>query len=371
MRITSRRSRVVRGSLLAVAVALMPAVAAGCGSDDEGAASSGSSSASGSGGAGEMQSATLLLPYPMNLNYVAGVMAADRFFEEEGLDVKVESVDGSPVVAQQLVAGRAEFAVSGTVSVLTANSQGGELRAISSARQSATAVLSVLEDSPIQSVEDLEGKSVGIPNLSDGSVPVLTAVLGKAGLKVGEDVRLLVVGEGGPGVAAALTSDRIAAYSAGISDQPGLVNAGVKLRSIMPEEYVGLPDAVFVTTQEVLDDPEQREVAIKMARALVKGAAFAKQNPDVVVEAGCELVPDQCQDRDAAKVAVDLGIPSDNPVPGTDYAYIDPAKIEVYVDAMKQAEQLPQDVSIGDTFPDTYVDEITTGLDEVTQGAGS
>jgi NitT/TauT family transport system substrate-binding protein len=355
-----------RRLLLAVAAAAVLAVAVGCGSDDDdegGAASAGSSSGGGT------QQATLLLPYPMNLNYVAGIMAADRYFEEEGLEVEVESVDGSPVVAQQLVADRAKFAVSGTVSVLTANAQGADLRAISTARQSATAVLSVLEDSPIQSVEDLAGKNVGIPNLSDGSVPVLTAVLADAGLKVNEDVRLLVVGEGGPGVASALESDKIAAYSAGISDQPGLVGAGVKLRSIMPEKYVGLPDAVFVTTQAVLDDPAEREVAIKMARALVKGAAYAKANPEDVVEAGCEIVPDQCTDRDQARIAVDLGIPSDNPVPGTDYAFLDPEKMQVYVDAMKQAEQLPQDVSVEETFPNDYVDQITEGLDQITQEA--
>jgi NitT/TauT family transport system substrate-binding protein len=178
-------------------------------------------------------------------------------------------------------------------------------------------------------------------------------------LEVGKDVRLVVVGEGGPAVASALKTGRIAAYSAGVSDQPGLiVKGGVQLRSIMPDKYAGLPDTVFVTTQEVLDDPGQRDVAIRMARALQEGAAYAKENPEATVEAGCRLYPDQCQDKNFAKVAVEKGVASDSAPDGTKYGFMDPAKMQVYVDAMKASGQVPKDVSVKDTFPNTYVDQI-------------
>jgi ABC-type nitrate/sulfonate/bicarbonate transport system substrate-binding protein len=339
--------------------------AAGCGSSDDSSAST--SSATASAGASttagtETQKANLLLPFPLNVNYVSGVMAADKYFGQQGLDVDFQSVDGSPVLVQQMVAGKADFGVSGTSAVLTANAKGADLRAIAVARHDASAVLSVPEDSPIKSVADLKGKNVGIPSLSDGSVAVVTAALSDAGLKVGDDVHLVVVGQGGPAVASALKSGRIAAYSAGVSDQPGLeVGGDIKLRSIMPPKYAGLPDTVFVTTQKVLDDPQQREVAIKMAKALIEGAAAAKADPAAAVKAGCEMFPEQCKTPGFAEVAVKDGNFSDNPVPGTKPAYMDPAKMKVYVDALKASGQIPEDVDVESTFPNTYVEQITGG----------
>jgi NitT/TauT family transport system substrate-binding protein len=339
--------------VVALAAAVCAAgVAAGCGD-------SGSDNAGGSAASAGTKQAELVLPFPPNINYVAGLNATDRFFKQEGVEVKFQSVDGSPIVVQQIVAGKAKYGISATAAVVAANARGAELRGIAVNRHDASAVLSTLADSPIQSVADLKGKTVGIPTLSDGSVPLVTAALNDAGLKVGRDVRLVVVGEGGPAVAQALKSDRIAAYSAGVSDQPGLiVRGGVELRSIMPAKYAGLPDTVFVTTKAVLDDPAQREVAIKIARALAQGAEYAKSNPDETVQAGCKLYADQCKDEEFAKVAVEKGIFSDNPVEGSKPGFMDPAKMQVYVDAMKASGQVPKDVSVQDTFPNTYVDEI-------------
>jgi NitT/TauT family transport system substrate-binding protein len=356
----------VRGSLerqrlgrigVAAHAACAIALTAGCGSDDGDDGGSTNAAASGT------QSVDLMLPFPLNVNYVAGTMAADRFFGEEGLDVEFQAVDGSPIVVQQIVAGKAKYGISGTAAVLAANARGADLRAIAVARHDASAVLSVLEDSPVQSVEDLDGKSVGIPSLSDGSLAVVTAALADAGLEANKDVKLVVVGEGGPAVASALKTDRIAAYSAGVSDQPGLIVGGdVTLRSIMPEKYAGLPDTVFVTTQKVLDDDAEREIAIKLARGLAQGAAFAKSDPEATVAAGCKLFPEQCKDQEFAKVAVEKGVYSDNPLDGVDPGFMDPEKMQVYAEAMKASGQIPNDVAVEETFNNDYVDEITKDL---------
>jgi NitT/TauT family transport system substrate-binding protein len=353
---TERRAR-SRGLAVAVAAAIAAAgVVAGCGSDSSSdkAASGGSS-----GSSGGVKQAELVLPFPPNINYVAGTNAADQFFKKQGVSVKFQSVDGSPIVVQQIVAGKAKYGISATAAVIAANARGATLRGIAVNRHDASAVLSVIDDSPVQSVADLKGKNVGIPSLSDGSVPLVTAALNDAGLKVGHDVRLVVVGEGGPAVASALKTNRIAAYSAGVSDQPGLiVKGGVQLRSIMPPKYAGLPDTVFVTTKAVLEDPAQRDVAIRMARALEEGAEYAKANPDKTVQAGCRLYPDQCQDKQFAQVAVEKGVASDSAIDGTKYGFMDPAKMQVYVDAMKASGQVPKDVSVADTFPNDYIEQI-------------
>jgi hypothetical protein len=232
-------------SIAVAGVLAFSLAAAGCGSSsdsDSTSASTAASNAATTGGTAstELQKVDVLLPFPPNVSFTSGTMGLDRFFKEEGLDVSFKPVEGSSI--QQLIAGKADYALCCTASVLIAASQGADLRAISVVLHDAAARLSVLEDSPIQSVADLKGKNVGVSSLSDGSVPVVTAALNDAGLKVGSDVHLVVVGEGGPAVASALKNGRIAAYSAGLSDQPGLITGGgVQLRSIMPEKYAHLP----------------------------------------------------------------------------------------------------------------------------------
>ena len=104
MRGSLERQRLGRIGVAALAACAI-AMAAGCGSD--GGSDGGSTNAAASG----KQSVDLMLPFPLNVNYVAGTMAADRFFGEEGLDVEFQAVDGSPIVVQQIVAGKADIVI--------------------------------------------------------------------------------------------------------------------------------------------------------------------------------------------------------------------------------------------------------------------
>jgi NitT/TauT family transport system substrate-binding protein len=362
------RRRLRLGSSAAVAGVLALGVAvAGCGSSsDSSSTSSGSAAAStDESSAPPTQHIDVLLPFPPGVQYVSGNMALDRFFAEEGLDVSFKPVEGTAI--QQLIAGKADYAVCCTASVLIAASRGAELRGISVVLHDAAARLSVLEDSPIQSLAELKGENVGVSSLSDGSVPVVTAALNDAGLEVGSDVNLVVVGEGGPAVANALKSGRIAAYSAGASDQPGLITGGnVQLRSLMPDKYANLPDTVVVTTKEALDDPAKRETAIKLARALLKGGAYGAAHPDEAEAAGCKLYPDQCQNKEFVKVAVEKGNESNAPLPGKP-GYIDLSKVQVYADALTSAGQLAKPVDISQIFTNEYNDEISKDVPPTTE----
>jgi NitT/TauT family transport system substrate-binding protein len=363
------RRRIRLASAAAVAAVLAFGVAvAGCGSGSEStSAGSGSGAASTDGSsAPATQQVDVLLPFPPGVNFVSGNMALDRFFAEEGLEVSFKPVEGTSI--QQLIAGKADYAVCCTASVLVAASRGAELRGISVVLHDAAARLSVLADSPIQSVAELKGKNVGVSSLSDGSVPVVTAALKEAGLEVGSDVKLVVVGEGGPAVASSLKSGRIAAYSAGASDQPGLIIGGkVQLRSLMPDKFAHLPDTVVVTTKESLDDPAKRETAIKLARALLKGGAYGAAHPDEAEAAGCKLYPDQCQDKEFVKVAVEKGNESNAPLPGKP-GYIDLSKVQVYADALKAAGQLAKPVDVAEIFTNEYNDEISKGVPPTAEG---
>jgi NitT/TauT family transport system substrate-binding protein len=344
---------------LGLAVLSLTAVAVGCGGSDEGQ-SSGSGSASG-GDSTELTKVQLILPAPDGLNVLALLMAKDRFFKEEGLDVTTEPTDGASVVVQQIVSGNAKFGTAAAAALLLGNSQGADLRGIANLTHGDTAQLTVPEESPVQSLADLKGKSVGIPGPQDGAVTIVSAALKDAGLEPGKDVKLVVVGAGGPAVVSALKSGKIDAYAGGVSDRPGIEGKGeITLRPILPDDYFGLPSTMLVVSQKTLDNPADRETAVKLARAWLKGAIFAKENPEEALEIGCKMVPQQCADKTVAELTAKLSIETTTPLDPERPGAVDPAKAETLTSALKSV--ITEPVSVEETLPDTYIDEIGQGL---------
>lgn len=349
-----RRARVAGVLILALALA----VAAGCGGDS---GSEGEPAAGGEGpSAQSSQSVQLLLPAPAGINFVGYHVARERFWPEEGLDVEGIATDGSSVVAQQLASGNQKFGVLGAASLYLANTEGANLVGIATLTHDDVARLSVPEDSDIQQVSQLDGKAIGIPAAGDGSVPIVEAILEDAGLKPVEDVELPVVGAGGPAVVQALKNGRIHAYAHGQSDIPGMeIKGDTPLRSIMPDAFVGLPGNVLGLSRETLDNEEQRQIAIKLARGWLKAGQFVAQNPQEALEIGCNAVPEECQDRAVAELQVKLAGETQSPLvpeaPGT----TPEDKARTLIEAAAGEVTLP----IDEVLPNTYIDEIDAKLE--------
>ena len=50
-------------------------------------------------------------------------------------------------------------------------------------------------------------------------------------------------------------------------------------------------------TDDVLNDPAKRDVAVRLGRAWYKGVVFAQENPEAALEIICKLVPEDCEDK--------------------------------------------------------------------------
>lgn len=295
-----------------------------------------------------------MIPAPEGLGFIGLIMAEDRFFKQEGLQVKAVPTDGSSFVTQQLIAGHEKYGVASLPATYIAASKGADLQGIASLTHDDAAQLSVPTDSPIHSVADLRGKAVGITSPGDGAVPVIEAVLRSAGLEPNKDVRLVVVGAGGPAVAIALKSGKIAAYAAGLSDRPGVeVNGGVPLRSILPANYTGLPANQLVVGKGVLDDKAERDVAVKLARAWIKGAQFADQHPAEALQIGCKRVPEQCKNKKVAELLVKLSASEEKPLDPSQPGYFDMTKGQAVADTLK--DQVSSQVDLSKVFLNDYV----------------
>jgi len=294
----------------------------------------------------------LLLPAGLGLNWAAFHVASEMFWPELGLEVEGVGTDGSSAVVQQIVAGNGTYGVAGASAVYSGVVEGAEIVGIATMTHDDVARLSVpADDDTIQSPADLEGKAIGITSAGDGSLPIVSAVMAAAGVESYEEP---IVGGGGPAVANAFETGQIQAFAHGVSDVAGMeITAGMPLRSIMPEEFVGLPGNVLVVPTAALDDPEQSEIAYKLASGWLQAAVWLLDNLEEGTEIACAAVPEACTDQATADLAVRLASETTSPL-SDELGYTDPAKAEALITAVLGELSIP----VEDVITNEYLDEI-------------
>jgi NitT/TauT family transport system substrate-binding protein len=224
-------------------------------------------------GAQEMTPVTFVQPSPSAINsFPVFVAIGEGYFAEEGLEVTVESINGSGPVLQALSAGQAQFGRPGPGPVLAARARDVDVVFIYNVAARSNFGVVVEEDSEVQTPADLKGTVVGTGTADGAEVGFARNVLLGAGLTEGTDYTFLTVGDGGPATAAFTRGD-IAAYSASTADAAILNQRGVAVRDITPPEYARFFGNGLATTGEIIrDDPELVE---KFGRAFMRGHVFA------------------------------------------------------------------------------------------------
>jgi NitT/TauT family transport system substrate-binding protein len=279
----------------------------GCGSSEGESTAPG-----GEKGVAAPEEVNVLLAAPKSFLWTPFLVASNQgFFEDEGLEVTYEETKGSSFVNQQIIAGNADFGLSIAPTVVIAATKDPTLRAVSCVHHKNLISISALEDSPVQSVEDLAGKRLGITVKGSGEEPLVNAVLRSADLQ--DDVEVLPLGEVGAQFASALREGTVAAVAVGFQDRISLVQSGLELREITPPEYEDTPSGCLVTSESVLND--QEDTLVKLVRAARRGAEFAIEQPEAALDIICQEVPQECQDKDRASAfmqeAIDLIEPTD------------------------------------------------------------
>lgn len=241
----------------------------------------------------EMKKATIVLSTTdQDVSYEPyGPLAAQLgYFEEEGLDVTIETAGTSGQVMQLLLSGQAQFAMLGPDSVLLTAAKGGDLpvKMIYVLIRKSIYTAAVLDASPIQDFGDLAGKVVGMPALS-------TTLEAFTKIRMDDDkaeAPAKSVVETGYGVTSmeALKSGTIDAFIA----WPGLFaayqNAGYDLR-LLPygdwqNDYYGI--GLVARDDYIAANPD---IVQTIARGVAKSAVFIKTDPEKVVETFWEAYP--------------------------------------------------------------------------------
>ncbi|WP_421980650.1 ABC transporter substrate-binding protein [Roseibium sp.] len=216
---------------------------------------------------------TFVQPSPSAINsFPVFVAIGEGFFEDEGLNVTVEAINGSGAVLQALSAGQAHFGRPGPGPLIAARSRGVNAVHIYNVAARSNFGIAVQEGSDYQSIEDLRGKVIGTGTADGAEVGFARNVLTGAGMVEGTDFEFLTVGDGGPATAAFLNGE-IDAYSASTADTAILNQRGMKVRDITPAEFGRFFGNGIATMADTIAN--DRDLVEGWSRAFAKGHAFA------------------------------------------------------------------------------------------------
>ena len=206
----------------------------------------------------------------------AGLFVADQrgWFAQEGLDLTFIS-GGAGIDPINIVRANPTYigVVSSSGALITAVSRGAKLKAVAAFYQKHPNCFLMLDDSPIKTYKDFEGRRVGVQPEGEHYLQALAAVHGLQMSKiqvvrVGFDPTPLLTGQ-------------IDAYMAWIINQPyRLEKAGKKWRALLLADNPGLTFYAmvpFATDQMIKEQPDVIEGFL---RASLRGWQAVLENPD-------------------------------------------------------------------------------------------
>ena len=220
----------------------------------------------------EVKELTIVVPNPSAINvYPLHVAVGEGYFEQEGLSVKVEAVNGSASVLQLLASGQGHIGQPGPAPLLAARARGEDVVFIYNHFSRSVFGLVVPEESPAKTPADLKGVTIGVGTADGAEVGFTRGIMTDLGLAEGTDYEFLAIGDGGTAVAAFLNKE-VGAYAAAVADAAIISSRGIPLREITPEPYLDYFGNGWAVTRTFLN--ENPETLEGFGRALVKGTKF-------------------------------------------------------------------------------------------------
>ncbi|NKB48239.1 MAG: hypothetical protein GKS02_02625 [Alphaproteobacteria bacterium] len=208
------------------------------------------------------------------------------YFEEEGVNVKLLSGDTSVPYAAFLTNGDVDLAMlDGSETFQARNANIGAVTVYTLHNRAPEGVF-VSKDSPIKSVTELKGKTIGLA--SDRDLAVVKVAMAHAGSNA-DGVNTVVVGDSGPTLANVFLKGTAAAFAGSGNDVAALKARGIELRDIMPESAKNSPANTYSMLANRMD--ELREPLCGFFRAYSKGVHVGLVDMEAVAALSRKGVP--------------------------------------------------------------------------------
>jgi NitT/TauT family transport system substrate-binding protein len=212
------------------------------------------------------------------------------FFAEEGLDVKIMALNGATAAVNMLANGQVQFTTHGNAGLFSGVGQGVPFKAFICQVVDNFYSIAVLDGSPIKSVTDLKGKTIGVPALGGSTFVLMSAIARALKWDAKKDFQFLATGVGLPALDA-LQKDRVQALF--IWDTPFAVFEanGAKLRYFRPDPLpqLGMTHTTNASLEMLEKDPQ---TVAAMSRAFAKSLIFAATAPyDEIAKLHLKIYP--------------------------------------------------------------------------------
>jgi NitT/TauT family transport system substrate-binding protein len=205
------------------------------------------------------------------------------FFAEEGIELKILEFQGTSVLLPQIANKSVTIGFPNADPLILSRQPGRDQIPVKFFYNGARASIwefAVPAISPVKSLDDFRGKTIGVGALGNGNVPIIKAMMKERGLVFGKDYSIMATGDGPMAFRATLNGD-VAAYNANDVFVAAFAQAAEIRRIPVPDKYRNLFSNGFVAHESTI-----RENPVLLAgfgRALTKGILVCEANPDFCV----------------------------------------------------------------------------------------
>ncbi len=210
------------------------------------------------------------------------------WFVQEGIAVDLVPVAGSTDCARNVASRELDFALPSPDPLAVARPQGLKAKIYYTAYQGNIYGIAVPAESPIQTIADLKGKTLGVISMGSAGVFVARQLAAAAGLDPERDIKLVVAGEGAQ-PAVMLRNKQVDALAQFDTQFAMVENVGVKLRLLDTKAIDRFPSNGLMALEDTLKN--RRREAIGLARGYAKGTIFAIANTEAAVRILYEVFP--------------------------------------------------------------------------------
>lgn len=255
---------------------------AACGDDDDTTAQSGSGTSGGDGTttttAAELTRLSVMMPFPVSLNFIADMaLTSGGIMAEHGLDLDLTFARSAPQALQQLAAGSVAVVRNAPIAVARAvASEGAPFVSIGMPVQQLLYILISTPEAPVNSLEEVMGKKVGLPTLGGQAEDLFTLLMKSAGL---DPTTVSLEAVGNETTSYALVEEgRVDAIFGTREAAAVMENAGLTPHTAEVDDANPLMGVALVTSRETLES--QRDPLVRYLQALAQAMTTIHEGGD-------------------------------------------------------------------------------------------
>jgi NitT/TauT family transport system substrate-binding protein len=240
-------------------------------------------------GAQQLQKLVIGYPAPVASLGIIEVMRKGGLFKNNGLDVDLVYIQGSPILTTAMVSGQVPMSFLGGAAIVASAVGGADTVYLACAIN--TLYWRFFTTPEIKSIADLKGKKLGVTTVGSQEDSVVRFILRERGLIPDRDFAVVAVG-GAPTRLAALSKGVI--HGSTFIPPQDIAAEKLGLNPLIDMSKLGLynPGSCFASTRTYIKT--HRETVMRVMKTFVEGLRYYKENKEFVLKVTAEFA----QNRD-------------------------------------------------------------------------